>query len=128
MPTGGHGLKFAEPRLVLSMRRTGALVSITLPLDLKEQWELSQPDGSRPTAVLPSPADVAARSQKAMQVRGPRPAWEPARLAELLAIGGDRVSPWGKIKSDGDYQTYRKQLNQMLMVPPRYWEGWDIQE
>ncbi|MFI5030425.1 MAG: hypothetical protein ACHQPH_06970, partial [Reyranellales bacterium] len=128
MPTGGHGLRFAEPRLVVTLRRTGAIVAVTLPLDLKEEWELSQPDGSRPTAVLPSPADVAARSQKAMQVRGPRPPWEAARLAELLAVAGDRVSAWGKIKSDADYQAYRNQLKQMLQVPPRYWEGWDIQE
>ena len=101
---------------------------ITLPLDLKEEWELSQPDGSRPTAVLPSPAEVAARARKAMQVRGPRPPWEAARLAELLAVAGDRVSAWGRIKSEADYQAYRNQLKQMLPVPPRYWEGWDIQE
>ena len=104
MPTGGHGLSFAEPRVIVTLRRTGSLVAITLPLDLKEEWELSQPDGSRPTAVLPSPAEVAARAQKAMQVRGPRPPWEAARLAELLAVAGDRVSAWGRIKSDGDYQ------------------------
>ncbi|MBS0525160.1 MAG: hypothetical protein JSS04_16150 [Proteobacteria bacterium] len=128
MPTGGHGLRFAEPHLVVTLRRTGSPVAITLPLDLKDDWALSQPDGSRPTAVLPSPAEVAARSRKAMQVRGARPPWEAARLAELLTVAGDRVSAWGRIRSDGDYQAYRKQLQQMLMVPPRYWEGWDIQE
>lgn len=128
MPTGGHGLSFAEPRLILALRRTGVSVAVSLPLDLKEEWELGQPDGSRPTAVLPSPAEVAARSQKAMQPRGPRPPWEAARLAELLAVGGDRVSAWGKIKSDADDQAYRKELKQMLEVPPRYWQGWGIQE
>jgi hypothetical protein len=128
MPTGGHGVRFAEPRVVVTLRRVANPVAIVLPLELIQEWEMRQPDGSRPTAVLPSPAEVAERAQRAMQVTGPRAPWEAMRLGELLAVAGDRVSAWGRIKGDGDYQAYRQQLRQLLAVPPRYWEGWDIQE
>ena len=46
-----------------------------------------------------------------MQVRrGTRPPWEAARVAELLRGRRRRVSAWGEIKGDKDYQAYRGQL------------------
>ncbi|MBN9091541.1 MAG: hypothetical protein J0J01_31865 [Reyranella sp.] len=128
MPTGGHGLRFAAPRLVLAMRRTASTVAISLPLALRADWEMSQPDGSRPTATMPTPADVAERARRAMQVRGPRPAWEAQRLAELMAAAGDRVSAWGRIKSEADYKAYLGHIKELLSTPPRYWQGWSIQD
>jgi hypothetical protein len=128
MPTGGHGLSFTAPRLVLAMRRTNATVTVSLPLALRGEWELSQPDGSRPTAVLPTPAEVAERGRRAMQVRRPRPAWEAERIADLLKAAGDRVSPWGRIKTEADYKAYLKQLADLLSTPPRYWQGWSIMD
>ena len=60
MPIGGHGLRFAAPRVVVTTRRTGGSVALTLPLALQGDWQLSQADASRPTAVLPTPAEVIA--------------------------------------------------------------------
>ena len=128
MPTGGHGLRFSAPRLVLAMRRTGGSVSITLPLALRADWERSQADGSRPTALLPTAAEVAERATRAMQVQGPRPAWEAARLAELMAAAGDRVSAWGRIRSEADHKAYLGHLKDLMSMPPRYWQGWSIQD
>jgi len=128
MPTGGHGLRFTAPRLVLALRRTSATVAVTLPLSLMVDWELARPDGSHPTAALPTGADVAERAMRAMQVRGPRPAWEAARLGELLAVGGDRVSAWGRIKTEADYKAYLGHLKELMSMPPRYWQGWSIQD
>ena len=128
MPTGGHGLRFTAPRLVLAMRRTGSAVSISLPLALRADWEMSQPDGSRPTATMPTPAEVAERARRAMQSRGQRPAWEAQRLAELMAAAGDRVSAWGRIKSEADYKAYLGHIKELLSMPPRYWQGWSIQD
>ncbi|HYD06847.1 MAG TPA: hypothetical protein VEC60_14025 [Reyranella sp.] len=128
MPTGGHGLSFKEPRLALALRRTSSLVSVTLPLALRAEWELNQADGSRPTAVVPTAAEVAERGRRAMQVKGPRPEWEAARLGELMAAAGDRVSAWGRIRSEADYKAYLGHLKDLLSMPPRYWQGWSIQD
>jgi len=129
MPIGGHGLRFAAPRVVVTMRRTASSVAVTLPLVLQGDWQLSQADASRPTAVLPTAAEVAQRAQRAMVVRGEgRPDWEGKRIAELLRVGGDSVSAWGKVDGEKDYQAYLGNLKQLLAMPPRYWQGWDIQE
>ncbi|CAN5530911.1 hypothetical protein BH10PSE6_BH10PSE6_39370 [soil metagenome] len=128
MPTGGHGLRFSEPRLILTLRRTGSPFAVTLPLSLQREWEISQPDGSRPTAVLPPAAEIAQRTKGAMAVRGAGRSEEARRVVELMRIGRDRVSPWGRIESDKDYQAYLGNLKLLLALPPRYWQGWDIQE
>src|SRR5437868_5849577 len=59
MPTGGHGLRFATPRLIVTSRRVagGSAVSIVLPPALEREWQLNTSDKSRPTAVLLSPAE-----------------------------------------------------------------------
>jgi hypothetical protein len=129
MPTGGHGLSFAAPRLLLAMRRTGGQVAITLPLALRGDWELAQGDGSRATAVLPSAAEIMQRARQAMTPRGEgRPAWERQRLIELMRIGGDEVSAWGLFAGEVDNAAYLKQIREQLAVPPRYWLGWEIQD
>lgn len=129
MPTGGHGLRFTAPRLIVTLRRTGGSVAVTLPLSLQGDWERSQSDASRPTAVLATATEIAQRAKRAMLVRGDgRAPWEAKRIAELMRIGGDRVSPWGRIESEKDYQAYLANLKQLLALPPRYWQGWDIQE
>src|SRR5205814_7040411 len=60
MPIGGHGLRFAAPRLIIASRRAaaGSSVSITLPMALERDWQLSTRDKSQPTAVLLSPVEV----------------------------------------------------------------------
>jgi hypothetical protein len=129
MPTGGHGLRFAGPSLIVTMRRTGGSVAVALPLALQRDWELSQADASRPTAVLPSPAEVSQRAKRTMVLRGEgRTEGEAKRIAELMRLGGDRVSAWGRIDSDKDYQAYLANLKELLALPPRYWQGWDIQD
>src|SRR3954471_4324253 len=128
MPTGGHGLRFTAPRLVLAVRRAGGRVGITLPLALRQEWEMSQPDGSRPTATMPTPAEVAERARRAMQVGGARPGRGAKRLAELMAAAGDRVSDWGRIRSEADYKAYLRHLKELMSMPPRYWQGWSIQD
>jgi hypothetical protein len=129
MPIGGHGLKFDAPRLVLTCRRTGGTVSIVMPLQLQEDWIRENKDGSRPTAVMPSPADIEARAKRALAVRGgTRSAWELAHITDLLRIGGDTVSDWARVSGEKGYADYRGRLKLLLARPPRYWEGWDIED
>ncbi len=128
MPTGGHGLRFANPRLLITARRlSGGTVSIILPIALDREWALSGKDASPPTALLPSPDAATMKARQALQVAGPaRQDWELARIEELRRLGGDNVSVWANIDSAGGYQEYRARLDALLAVPPRYWMGWEI--
>lgn len=129
MPTGGHGLTFANPRLVLHLRRliNGGTVTIALPTGLERDWAMRTKDASHPTAILPTRAEILERAQRAMVIGGrPRTDWEKARIAELLKLGGDGVSVWAQVASDQDYKEYRRRLDDLLAIPPRYWMGWDI--
>jgi hypothetical protein len=129
MPTGGHGLKFSGPRIVLTCRRliNGGKVSIVLPIAVQRDWAMRNKDASQPTAVLPTLAEIVERAQKAMTVGGPgRADWERTRIDELRRVGGDSVSAWANVANDQDYKEYRGRLAELLAIPPRYWLGWDI--
>jgi hypothetical protein len=131
MPTGGHGLGFASPRLVLTCRppRGDAAMSVALPPQPDRATLLAAADGSRPTAVLLSPAEFADRARQAVSVgRDGRQAWENERIRELLQVGGDRISQWAAIDGEAGYKAYRARLDAALAIPPRYWQGWDIQD
>jgi len=129
MPTGGHGLRFATPRLIITSRRVAAgTVSIILP-PLEREWQLNTSDKSRPTAVLLSPAEVAERVKRALRLRGAaRQDWEVQRIAELRKVGGDSVSAWADVEGDKGYKDYQARLREMLAIPPRYWLGWEIED
>src|SRR5206468_2343828 len=110
MPTGGHGLRFATPRLIITSRRVagGSAVSIVLPPPLEREWQLNTSDKSRPTAVLLSPAELNERAKRALQVRGTaRQAWEIQRIDELRRVGGDSVSAWADVEGDKGYKDYQ---------------------
>ena len=42
MPTGGHGLSFASPRLIITSRRVGGTMAIALPPPLRVAWAKRQ--------------------------------------------------------------------------------------
>ena len=130
MPTGGHGLRFATPRLVITSRRVaaGSTVLITLPPPLQQEWQLNTADKSRPTAVLPTPAELAQRLKPALQVRGTRQAWEIQRIEELRKVGGDNVSAWAIVEGEKGYKDYQARLLELLKIPPRYWLGWEVED
>jgi hypothetical protein len=131
MPTGGHGLRFTAPRLVLTCRRltNGGVVSIALPMRLEGEWDLATKDGSQPTAVLPTAAQVLERSAQALRVGGPpRPPWEVAHIDELRRIGGDNVTAWADVGGEKGYQNYQARIRDTLAMPPRFWVGWEIED
>ena len=129
MPTGGHGLRFTAPRLLIAARRTGGIVSISLPIALRAEWELQTADGSQPTAVMLPPGEVRERARRAILPRGlTRADWELKRLDELRQVGGDSVSRWAEVEGDKAYQDYRKRLVELQAMVPRYWMGWEIED
>ncbi|MBL6617296.1 MAG: hypothetical protein ISP45_25010 [Reyranella sp.] len=127
MPTGGHGLRFVNPRLLLSCRpiASGGTVAVTLPARLDRKTIL-EADGSRPTAVIFTPDQVVERATRAVAVSGQRQAWQLDRIRELHRVGGDGVSAWSNVSGHEGYKAYRARLREVLAVPPRYWHGWSI--
>ncbi|MBV8393694.1 MAG: hypothetical protein JOY81_10985, partial [Alphaproteobacteria bacterium] len=128
MATGGHGLTFANPRLVIAGRRTTAFVAVTLPTAKETELNLGVADGSQPSAVLPGEARVIEFSHRSIVPRDMLDAWQLKRLAELRVAAGDSVSAWATLYGPNGYKTYREQVAAMLMMPPRYWVGWDIED
>jgi hypothetical protein len=131
MPIGGHGLRFAAARIVVELRRVGTTgsVSVALPLAVERDPQFAKPDGSRPTAVLPTPEQVAERARRALHVRDTgRPAWQLAHIKELSRVGGDSVSRWADVEGENGYRDYQGRLRDILVIPPRYWLGWEIQD
>jgi hypothetical protein len=127
MPTGGHGLTFTAPRLVLSWRPMSGrgVVAVQLPARQEARSLIAAGDGSRPTAIMPTAEQVAvgARRILAAGLTG-RSDWQAARIQELRAVGGDRASPW----LSGDAKMYQAQIREVLATPPRYWQGWSVAE
>lgn len=129
MPTGGHGLKFDSPKLVLTTRRTGGTVSIVMPLRVQGDWQLRTKDESRPTAVMPTFQQLVERTNRSIALRGePRPAWEKAHVAELLHVGGDNTTKWTTYKDEKSYKNYLDNVRGNLTCVPRYWMGWEVQD
>ena len=127
MPTGGHGLSFAAPRLLLTSRRLGSAVVVALPPRVARGTLLRTGDGTRPTAVQPAPAEVVEHARRAVEngLKG-REAWQVERIRELQRIGGDRVSRWANVEGEAGYKNYQALLRETMATPPRYWQGWEI--
>ncbi|MCX7366131.1 MAG: hypothetical protein NTV97_30545, partial [Alphaproteobacteria bacterium] len=129
MPIGGHGLRFTNPRLVLTCRRLASgTVSIVLPMGLELDWQLRTKDNSAPTAIVPSPPQVVERARRAIKVGSERPAWELVHIEELRRVGGDGVSGWAEAADEKGYKDYRLRLVKLLAMPPRYWQGWEVED
>ncbi|MBS0520969.1 MAG: hypothetical protein JSR90_19870 [Proteobacteria bacterium] len=128
MPTGGHGLTFTRPRLVFAGRRTGAIVSIVMPPALEADWKVRTPDGSKPTAVMPTVQQLGERGRRVLLARGDRPKWELGHIAELRRAGGDNISALAESAGDAGYKIYLDRIRLLLSMPPRYWVGWEIED
>lgn len=128
MPTGGHGLRFTAPRLIMHMRRlaNGGTVSVVLPPTMRHDWEMGKPDASVPTAIMPTLGQITDRVRKALTVEGTRTEWELRRIAELRHVGGDNVSAWANVGGEKDYKEYLRRIADTLAMPPRYWMGWEV--
>jgi hypothetical protein len=131
MPTGGHGLRFAAPRLAIVCKplAKGNSATVVLPPSLPRDELIKPSDDGAATAVMLPVEQAIERARQAMLVgHDRRQAWENARIDELRQIGGDRVSRWADISGPKGYETYQARIRELLAVPPRYWQGWGIQD
>ncbi len=131
VPTGGHGLTFANPRLVVTFRPgTSAPVSLPPATDLTALASrlIAEGSGGTPTAVLPSEAQLQDLAQR-LAFRQPAwmPDWQWERVKQLHELGGSTISQWESGLVSGDPARYRRVIMDILTTAPRYWKGWDIQ-
>ena len=138
VPTGGHGLRFKNPRLVVTFRRSAEQHSLSTPrLPLPKSTDIvslatslkRSGSGGKPTAVMPSPEEF---KELARRVALKRPTvmteWQFARVMELYKVGGDSVTDWTKAVEAGNRPQYERLIREILATPPRYWKGWSIQD
>ena len=131
VPTGGHGLTFKNPRLVVTFQPAKVTpVSLPAPTDLTALANRLQTTdtGGKPTAILPTPDQL---TDFAKRLAFHQPAWMPAwqweRVKQLHDLGGGAISQWETGLMSGDATQYRRVIADILATPPRYWKGWDIQ-
>ncbi|MCA0304239.1 MAG: hypothetical protein LCH95_17675 [Proteobacteria bacterium] len=125
MPIGGHGLHFAKPRLLLTCRPLsgGGTVALALP----PRTGGATADGSRPTATLFPPAELAQRAARTVDAGLQRLAdWQRQRFRELQRVGGDAVADWANVEGEAGYKAWQARLAEVMAMPPRYWVGWSV--
>ena len=130
VPTGGHGLRFRNPRLVLTLAKDPAERGTTIApasidvVALARQLQ-STHTGGAPTAALPTASDFARLAQAHVtRDLSPLPELRRQRIEELSRLGGGNAALWMRAVETGDYALYRKLIAEILATPPRYWRGW----
>lgn len=133
VPTGGHGLTFKNPKLVVTFNPDRAsspkktLIKLPAKIDIVARGARlrTNDSGGEPTAIMPSPDQFTELAQRTVLKK---PAgmsdWEFQRVTELYRIGGDSVTAWTKAVQAGDYRQYEALIRDILAEPPRYWKGW----
>jgi hypothetical protein len=131
--TGGNGLRFVNPRLVVTFEAAGPgdsrnpMPAGTRVRDAERNAE--EAAQGRPTAALLSAAEFASTAVTAFGVATSAVrSLRSQRVEELLNVGGDSVSPWLRAFGSGDYDSYGRLVRQVLSTPPRYWQGWWIHD
>ena len=131
VPTGGHGLTFKSPKLVVTLAPGQSTVALAPAADVPALSQKMRADGSggKPTAIMPADEQI---RQLAEHHRLRKPEWmadwEFARVWELANLGGGLISGWRQMLESGDPKAYRKLIGEILATPPRYWRGWEIQD
>ncbi len=128
MPTGGHGLQFANPRLLLTFaERPPARKAVARRhgTPARNPHAVSGYTESKLMANADEFAELVASRELNVQAL---PVWRLQRLKELYEAGGDRASGFAKSIDTADYAAYVRALREILSYPPRFWQGWAIQD
>lgn len=129
-PTGGNGLMFAEPKLVVTLAAAEpAAVALPPPTDFEALAAAARDDGpaGTPTAVMPTDDELRAMAAEHGFVQPDwMPDWQWERVRELHDIGGGVW--WARAFETGDPALYRRVVDRMLRMPLRYWQGWGVQD
>ncbi len=130
VPTGGNGLTFKEPKLIVTLKagqaQVGPLPAVTDIPALAKQLT-TDGTGGKPSAVWPAENDLKAMAARHAAQRPARmPDWQWARVQELKQIGGgvEFVEPL----ESGDLAKYKRFVGEIASTVPRYWKGWGIND
>jgi len=135
VPTGGHGLTFKNPRLVVQLRE-GATASPTA-LVLPEMQGVAALARSVTSSGLATPTTEPALAVETLRERAKallesKPAWlseaQFEHVGALLHIGGDANAAWLADLAAGDARAYQRALRTLWLTPPRFWKGWGIHD
>jgi len=137
VPTGGHGLTFSGPKLIVRFlptdpsEREASPIILPPPTDFEKLASNAQriPDNSDGSS---SDIGIEPLREKAKALLNHRPEWmtewQFTRAQELLSIGGDASTQWLIALANGESKAYRTSLDETWRTPPRYWKGWGIQD
>lgn len=130
-PTGGHGLSFEHAKLVVTFGPGGgAPGNLPRARDVAAMAESLKARGGdgKPTAALATPDQLKAMAEE-HRFRQPQwmPDWQWRRVQELASHEGGRIQVLSAALESGDPEQYQKIVEQILAIPPRYWQGWSIQ-
>ncbi len=125
---GGNGITFKEPKLVATLVAARA-AELKLPLPVNHA-ELAAHlkaggKGGAPTAVMPTDEQIVAMADRVFRQPPEMPDWQWQRLRELRVMS-NRFFP--KNLESGDPKLYRREIDNLMGKPPRYWCGWDVPE
>lgn len=148
--TGPRAILIRKPSLVVTFKDgTPATLDVPSSVDVKQiaEQHAKNPIG-KPTAVLPTPAEIAALNEKLMARPAWMPEWQYAHVRQLMALEGGEVKPFyyrlapgfavrdvvtdlqrkaAKDKtitqSDIDYAVYLTWVDWIQSRPLRYYEG-----
>jgi hypothetical protein len=130
VPSGGNGLTFKTARLELQFA-DGKEEAVKLPpvreLKALAQKLVQDKTGGQPTAIMPAAAAIKALSEK-LAFRQPQwmPDWQWRRVQELRKLGGG--SEYADAIESGDPALFERQMRAILAIPPRFWQGWGVQD
>jgi hypothetical protein len=135
VPTGGHGLTFSKPRLVVRFGPGGGLTGSLLPLPPPASITASARSINQRPALKPDWEDdvkLNALLDKAWRLVERRPDWmseeQFAHTRQLIGVGGDTISGALNGLSAGNPKPFQTYMRTLWQTPPRYWKGWGIED
>lgn len=146
--TGPRAILVKSPSLVLSLSKGKPMAKVAIePVDVRAlQAKFKDKPAGAPTAVVPTPEEVAKLNERFMTRPAWMPEWQYAHVKQLMALKTGTVEPFyyrvtpqhvindvrnraqqkmkkEKVEVNVDYEVYLCWLDWIHGRPPRFWEG-----
>ena len=125
-PTGYLRIWVKPPKLVVKLRPARRMATtLPKPLDISDFAQQLREEGGRGTPSIAFPEDLAEKAEKYFARPEGMPDWQWERVQELMNfgnagyIGRFNIAP---LRGE-DEQAYLEAMKNLMMTPPRYWNG-----